>query len=115
MEIGADQAVKLCSALEFQLFQDSLHPEILAFSEERVRKRVKRAMDLCQLWSERVRLEQQRQQASASDSTRQRATTGYVTAELKATLFAQVLARFETRLAQQTRKTKTIPKPLGPV
>ncbi|MBK9975148.1 MAG: hypothetical protein IPP14_10290 [Planctomycetes bacterium] len=115
MEIGAEQASKLCSALEFQLFQESLHPEILTFSEERVRKRVQRATELCQLWSERVRLEQQRHNASASDSTRRRATTGYVTAELKATLFAQVLARFETRLAQQARKTRTIPKPLGPV
>lgn len=115
MDIEADKAAKLCSALEFQLFSDSLHPLILSFSEERIRKRIKRATELCVLWQSRMQSEQQSVRQSPTASTRRRATTGYVTAELKAALFGQVLARFETRLAQMTRKTKTIPKPLGPL
>lgn len=95
--------------------QESQHPEILTFSEERVRKRVSRAQELCALWQSRMQIENQRAGESASASTRRRATTGFVTAELKAELFALVLQRYETRLAQITRKTKTIPKPLGPL
>lgn len=115
MEVDLEKARKLCSELEFQLVQESLHPEILTFSEERVRKRIVRAQELVALWQGRMQMENQRAGESASASTRRRATTGFVTAELKAELFAQVLQRFETRLGQITRKTKTIPKPLGPL
>lgn len=117
MDIDAHQAQKLCSSLEFELFKESQHPEILAFNEERIRKRIKRANELCALWQSRIQSEQQRVQESPTASTRRRATTGFVTAEMKATLFGQVLARYETRLAQMLRKTKTktIPKPLGPL
>lgn len=113
MDVDLEKARKLCSELEFQLFKDSLHPDILALSEERVRKRVGRAQELCALWQSRMQMEQQRAAQSPTASTRRRATTGFVTAELKAALFSGVLQRFETRLAQMARKTKPIPKPLG--
>lgn len=100
MSIDPEKARKYCSELEYTLFTDSLHPKILEFSEERIRKRVIRAQQLRDLWSQRVRSEQDRAAKSASQSGRQRATTGYVTASLKAELFIEILERFEIRLQQ---------------
>ncbi len=106
MAIDPEKAREYCSELEYTLFLESLHPAILEFNEERIRKRVVRAQQLRDLWTQRVRSEQERAAKSPSQSTRLRATTGYVTASLKAELFIEMLERFEIPLQQMMPQSK---------
>jgi hypothetical protein len=97
MGISDEQARKLCSELEFELWLESAEPRILAFTAESLKKRALQAQKLCELWGGRV--EDVKESAFGTvGSARKRATTGYITARQKAELFEEVWRRFDARL-----------------
>ncbi|MBZ0136081.1 MAG: hypothetical protein K8I27_06890 [Planctomycetes bacterium] len=97
MEITDEQAKKLCSALEFELWLDSAEPRILSLPAESLRKRAHQAEKLIELWGGRTSDEKERAFGKVG-SARRRATTGYITARQKAEMFEEVERRFAARL-----------------
>lgn len=97
MDISDDQAKKLCSTLEFELWLDSAEPRILTFDAASLRKRAKQAEKLVELWGGRTADEKERAFGKVG-SARRRATTGYITARQKAELFEEVERRFAARM-----------------
>lgn len=97
MNISEEQARKLCSALEFELWLDSAEPRILTFDAPSLRKRAKQAEKLVELWGGRTSDEKERAFGKVG-SARRRATTGYITARQKAELFEEVERRFAARM-----------------
>ena len=97
MNVSDEQAKKLCSALEFELWLDSAVPRILTFDSASLRKRAKQAEKLVELWGGRT-LDEKERAFGKVGSARRRATTGYITARQKAELFEEVERRFAARM-----------------
>ncbi|MCA8916277.1 MAG: hypothetical protein KDB90_12780 [Planctomycetes bacterium] len=103
MHIDPDKARKLCSEAEFELFTESIEPEIFAFTAEGLKKRAFQSQKLFQLWAERVGMEKDAGWGKVGDA-RKKAATGYITARQKAELFEMVWKAFDARLRLVMKK-----------
>jgi hypothetical protein len=101
--IDPEKARKLCSEAEFELFTESLEPEIFAFTPEGLKKRAHQAQKLYQLWAERVGLEKDAGWGKVGPA-RKKAATSYITARQKAELFEIVWKAFDARLRLVLKK-----------
>jgi hypothetical protein len=99
MTIDAETAHELCSEAEYQLFTESRSPLIESLRPGQVESRVIQARELFTLWSQRAESEHVRERKEHGAS-RTRAHSGYILAEQKSDLFAEILGRFERRLLQ---------------
>lgn len=99
MEIKPDDARKLCSEAEFELFSESVPPYLLTFTVEGLKKRAAQSQKLHQLWASRIVSEKDRGWGKTG-SARVKAATGYLTARKKAELFEIVWKRYDTRLRE---------------
>ncbi|MCA8913429.1 MAG: hypothetical protein KDB82_17145 [Planctomycetes bacterium] len=97
MEIKPEDARKLCSEAEFDLFLESVPPELLTFTAEGLKKRAAQAQKLHELWAGRIVSEKDRGWGKQGEA-RVRAATGYLTARKKAELFEIVWKRYDARL-----------------
>ena len=97
MKIDPDKARTLCSEAEFELFEESREPQLLAFTAEGLKKRALQAQKLFELWGGKVEAEK-RQGFGTVGSARKRATTAYLTSRQKAELFEEVWRRYDARL-----------------
>jgi hypothetical protein len=99
MEIDPEQARKLCSEAEFDLFTESVAPDLLTFTVEGLKKRAAQAQKLHELWAGRIVSEKDRGWGKTGEA-RVRAATGYITARKKAELFEIVWKRYDKRLRE---------------
>lgn len=96
MSISIARAKTLCTATELALVKASGPREIGALSAAQLRQKVSRARDLRDKWRDQA--ERQRRTSQAKQQARQ--TDENARSTEKAELFAEVLTRFETRLAK---------------
>ncbi|MCA8918935.1 MAG: hypothetical protein KDB68_11995 [Planctomycetes bacterium] len=97
MDIKPEEARKLCSEAEFDLFTESVAPHLLTFTVDGLKKRAAQAQKLHELWASRIVSEKDRGWGKTG-SARVRAATGYITARKKAELFEEVWKRYDARL-----------------
>jgi hypothetical protein len=97
MDVEPENARKLCSEAEFELFTESRDDEIVEFTAEGLKKRAYQAQKLFELWNGRVS-EQQSAGWGKVGEARKKAATGYITARMKAELFEDIWKRFDARL-----------------
>lgn len=106
MAISASQAKALCNASELALVAASNRTQLAALSPAQLRQKVSRARKLRDKWRDQA--DRQRRAAQTKQGARQ--TSDSARSAKKAQLFAEVLDRFEKRLAE-TPGNSTGPAP----
>jgi len=96
MAISMSKAKSLCNANELALVAASSRTQLSALSPAQLRQKVSRARKLREKWRDQA--ERQRRGAQTRQGARQ--TSASARSAEKAQLFAEVLERFETRLAK---------------
>jgi hypothetical protein len=112
MAISTSKAKSLCNASELSLVTASARLQLAALSASQLRQKVAQSRKLHDKWRDQA--ERQRRAAQAKQGARQ--TSASARSAEKAQLFAEVLERFEKRLAKvggestTTNKTKSPPR-----
>lgn len=113
MAISVAQAKSLCNATELALVKASTRTEIGQLSAAQLRQKIARARKLRDKWRDQA----ERQRRATQTAQRARQTDANARSAEKATLFAEVLGRFETQLTKLEAKGATggsAPKRLAP-